>query len=106
VTTRAILEVGKGPIDILPVWLSWAQWLSGEAAQAGTTQPTITSSAWSVEGGDGDLEVLSDPAPSVSGGTTGAWISGGTSGQRYRVVNTIETSAGHTVARAIAVVVS
>jgi hypothetical protein len=104
--TTTILDVGMSPTDILPIWVDWTPWLSGERAQGGTL-PVITSSSWAVESGAWTgLVVLGSPPPALAGKITTAWISGGVAGGRYVVVNTIETDLGHVVSRAIRVVVS
>lgn len=54
---------------------------------------TITASTWSVPAG---LTMESSPAPSIStdGKKTTVWLSGGTHGEDYPVVNHITTAAG------------
>jgi hypothetical protein len=97
-TQQHVLSVTKNTEAKLPVWMLWSPWLTGEQEQLGGGPLTITSSTWLVEAATGDttLAVAVSPAPSINGGTTQCWVEGGTRGVVYRLVNRINTSAGHT----------
>ena len=55
---------------------------------------TISTSSWSVV--SGTVEIADSPAPSISGGTTKAWFTGGVSGEVCSIRNRITTSGGRT----------
>ncbi len=85
--------VPKDPDAVVDVGLDWTTWL-------GQTSPadTISTSTWTPDTG---LTVDSDENTTTK---TKAWLSGGTAGQRYNLVNRIVTANGRTVDRTIAVV--
>lgn len=92
-----VLTITKNVEAKLPVWMQWGPWISGEQDQLGGSV-TLSTSTWAVESDDGDtsLVVSSSPAPSINGTIARCWIEGGAIGHRYRLVNRISTSAGHT----------
>lgn len=76
--------------------ISWLDWLaSGE---------TISTSSWAAEVG---ITIMSDAGhlPSKTDTTTTVWLTGGTIGARYNVINTITTSAGRKEERTITMMV-
>lgn len=103
-----VLTVTKNIEAKLPMFMEWGPWIEGEQDQLGGGAITISASTWAVEIDDGDtsLAVAASPAPSIGGTVTRCWIEGGAIGRRYRLVNRISTSAGHTgVERTILVLV-
>ena len=85
----------KDPQAMLDYQVDWSSWLAvGE---------TITVSAWT---GTTGLTVGSGAqAPSHTTTSATIWLSGGTLGQTYLVVNEITTSAGRVDDRTIGIVV-
>lgn len=80
--------IDKDPDAALGYLLSWTDWLpSGD---------NITVSSWSVEAISGDTDPLSVSSSSNTDSTTTVNVTGGTSGNIYKVYNTIETSGGLT----------
>ena len=79
-------SVKKDPAAILDYGFNWLSWLAGD---------TIQTSTWTVPTG---LTKVSDSATTS---TTTAWISGGTAGTDYTVVNRIVTAGGRTDERSI-----
>lgn len=71
----------KDPDSKLPFEMDWTVWLAAEG-------DTAASFAWTVPAG------LTKEAESVDGGKATIWLSGGTDGQRYRVVCRITTTGG------------
>ncbi len=69
----------KDPDAILDYGCKWLEWLDGD---------TISSSTWIVPSG------LTEDSASHTTTTTTIWLSGGTAGQTYEVVNRITTAAG------------
>lgn len=72
----------KDPAATLDYSADWNAWLDGD---------TILTSTWEAPTG---ITVESSPAPSHAGGVTTVWLSGGTAGERYAVVNHVVTAAG------------
>jgi hypothetical protein len=69
----------KDPQDVLDYGFTWSTWLaSGE---------TISTSTWTVESG------ITKDSDSNTTTTTTIWLSGGTAGEVYALVNHITTSA-------------
>lgn len=68
----------------------WQRWLKGD---------TIASSTWS-----GPVGVVLDNM-SFTATTTTAWVSGGTFGQEYEIVNQIITTNGRTDSRSHIIVI-
>lgn len=80
--------IDKDPEAALDYLLSWTNWLpSGD---------TISSSSWSIEAITGDTDPLVSTSDSSTDTTTVVNLSGGTSGNLYKVYNTIETNGGLT----------
>lgn len=88
----------KDPAEVLDYSRDWDR--SREDAAAGTgwlaAAETISASTWAIETKTGDTTPLiqTTPAPSIAGGKTTVWLSGGTAGLSYRVTNHITTSQG------------
>lgn len=70
----------KDPNARLDFGRDWSAWLEDTE--------TIVDSTWLAPDG------LTIETPSVSGGKTIVWVTGGTVGQSYRLTNRITTSAG------------
>ena len=70
--------------EVLDYKVDWSNWLSSE---------TISSSSWTVSDG-----ITVDSSTNTTTDAT-VWLSGGTRGGFYTVVNTIVTSAARTAAR-------
>ena len=68
----------KDPDAILDYGVDWSNWL--------TDNETISSSDWDVPSG------ISKDSDSFSDTKTTIWLSGGTSGEEYRLINHIVTS--------------
>jgi hypothetical protein len=81
----------KDPNSVLDYKWNWASWLQeGE---------TITAATVTAEEG------ITVDSSSDEDGTVTAWLSGGTDGRTYRVVNQITTSQGRVDERTIRIVV-
>lgn len=87
----------KDPRAILDYDIDWA------AEGYLQTGETIVTSTWSIVEGDGQLTILNSPAPSIASNSAGTalsltklWLSGGTDGQAYELLNEIVTSDGRT----------
>lgn len=79
----------KDPAAVLDYGLDWSEWLpDGD---------TIAASTWTVPTG---LTVDSDTFNDVH---TTVWLSGGTAGQVYQVVNQITTAEGRTDERTLVI---
>jgi hypothetical protein len=74
-----IPEDATADLDYTVDWTGWL--LAGE---------TIATSTWVVPVGMTQVT----PAPSIAGGKTTVWLTGGTAGQSYVVANHITTSQG------------
>jgi len=70
--------------------LNWAPFLGSDTIQ------TVGGSSWEVPAG---ITEESSPAPSNTATTTSIWLSGGTAGQEYVLINTIQTVGGRTWVR-------
>ncbi len=77
----------KGPTEVLDFTIDWTQWLGSD---------TISSSTWVVPAG-----ITKDSDTTVSSLAALIWLSGGSLGQIYELVNTIVTAAGRTAVRSI-----
>lgn len=88
----------KDPAEVLDYSRDWDR--STENGSAGTgwlaVGETISASSWAIETKAGDSAPLQQttPSPSITGGKTTVWLSGGTAGLSYRVTNHITTSQG------------
>ena len=80
----------KDPNAKLDYHIDWSDWLGSD---------TISSSAWAVP--DGVTQESDDYSPT----TTTVWMSGGTAGESYDLVNQIETAAGAIDERTITILV-
>jgi len=80
--------IDKDTEATLDYLISWSQWLpSGD---------TISTSSWSVESISGDADPLASTDTGETDTTTTITLSGGTSGNMYKVYNTITTVGGLT----------
>lgn len=79
----------KDPNAVLDYGFDWSSWLA--------TGETISTSTWVVPTG------ITKDSDSKTTTTTTIWLSGGTDGENYDVVNRIVTSAGRTDDRAITI---
>ena len=78
----------KDPDEVLDYTIDWA---------AAIPSDTIASSTWVVPAGI----TQASPSPSYTTTATTIWLSGGTAGTVYDVVNRITTSGGRTLERAL-----
>lgn len=83
----------KDPSAVLDYQNDFRLWLNT------SPQDTITTSTWEVL--DGGLSIQTDTIR--NGRFTVVWLTGGTVGESYRVVNNIVTAAGRTDERTITV---
>lgn len=78
----------KDPSAVLDYQINWATWLGSD---------TISTSTWTVPTGitkDSDTKTTT---------TTTIWLSGGTAGREYNLVNKIVTAGGRTEERMIVI---
>jgi len=80
----------KDPSAVLDYTVDWTTWLSTDV---------IATSSWTVPNG------LTKGAETKTEKTASIWLSGGTVGQEYTVVNKITTAAGRTDERTIIIAV-
>jgi len=81
----------KDPNAVLDYGFDWSAWLA--------TGEIISSSTWTIPAGitkDSDINTTT---------TTTAWLSGGTVGTTYTLVNRVVTSAGRTEDRSVDILV-
>ena len=86
----------KTPGETLDYAINWAQWL---ALTPDDTTDTIDTSTWAVPDG------LTQESNAKTDTKTAIWLSGGTAGERYEVVNTVVTDGGRTAQRRLHIVV-
>lgn len=91
----------KDPNAILEYSIDWAapELVGGPWLKAGET---LVTSTWIVPAGI----TQASPSPSFDDTTTTIWLSGGTGGQRYGVVNRITDNVGRTEDRTIIISVN
>lgn len=77
-----MLWPAKDPDEILDYAINWS---------ARLVDDTIATSTWTVPDG------IATTANTSTTTTTTIWLSGGTEGQRYRVLNRVTTTAGRTM---------
>lgn len=82
----------KDPNSRLDFGIDWTAWL--EATE------TIVDSTWLPPDG------LTTETPSVTGGKTVVWVTGGTVSQTYRLTNRITTSAGRIDDRSLTIYIN
>jgi hypothetical protein len=87
-----MFEDPKGPGDICDWTVTWTALLEAD---------TIASSSWIVPTG----LTQASPAPSFTANQTTIWLSGGTDGELYDLINTITTAGGRTWERTIRLLV-
>ncbi len=68
----------KDPDSVLDYTINWLTWLDGD---------TISASTWTVPSG------LTEDSDTFGDSTATVWLSGGTVGKEYRIVNHITTAA-------------
>lgn len=78
----------KDPNAVLDYHINWGDWLAGDS---------IATSSWIVPSG-----IVKDSDTNTSTATT-VWLSGGSLGQAYALVNRIVTTGGRTEDRTIRV---
>jgi len=78
----------KDPDAVLDYVIDWSTWLGID---------TIATSTWTADSG---ITVDSEQETTT---TATVWLSGGTAGSRYNVVNEITTNAGRTENRTIVI---
>lgn len=76
----------KDPDEVLDYVVRWAARLAGD---------TIDTSTWVVPAG------LTKDSDTKTGTTTTIWLSGGTAGQEYSLVNRVVTAGGRTMDQTI-----
>ena len=83
--------INKDPESTLGYQIDWSNWLpSGDE---------VSTSSWSVETISGDTDNLSTTGDTSNTTTTTVTLTGGTSGNIYKVYNTVTTANGNTVRR-------
>lgn len=81
------MAITKDPASTLDYGQDWTAWLGGDSiAPAGST--------WRVEGSDAALAIDTTKPATSDGKATKVWLTGGTAGVTYGLVNRIETVAG------------
>lgn len=80
--------IDKDPEAALDYLISWSEWLPGG--------DTISTSSWSVEAISGDGDPLTSTSDGNTDTTTTVNLSGGTTGNIYKVYNTVTTNGGLT----------
>lgn len=90
----------KAPAEVLPYKRDWKYKDEASRTAGGTGNgyldgETITTSSWTVPTG------ITKDSETHADGLATVWVSGGTIGQTYRLVNTIVTSGGRTAQRSI-----
>lgn len=90
-------DAPKDPDEVKDYRVEWSDGLDGD---------TIASSSWSIGVADEavghELEVDSD---SFAASSTTVWLSGGTTGLTYRLLNRITTAGGRTLDQTVKLVV-
>ena len=94
--TETPLMVEKTPGEELDYQVNWAggdNWLGAD---------TISTSSWAIEAENNEAVVAVTESNSTNNTTTATiWVTGGTIGVRYRLINTIVTAGGRTAKRTI-----
>lgn len=76
----------KDSAAVLDYQIDWSEWLDGD---------TISTSEWTVPSG------ITEDSDANTTTTATVWLSGGTVGQEYRIVNRVVTAGGRTDERYI-----
>lgn len=84
----------KAPTDIEAYTITW-RGSNPNVEYALEDAETIATSSWTLEAG------ITEDSSSNDTTTTTIFIAGGTEGTRYKVTNTVTTSAGRTLARSV-----
>ena len=87
----ALVWPTKGPDEVLDYEVDWSDRLAGDSIITSSWQFTQTDNAMTI----GPF------SPSFSTQATTVWLSGGTVGQTYLLLNTITTFAGDTMVETI-----
>jgi hypothetical protein len=87
----------KDPQATLDYTIDWSAWLA--------TGDTISSSSFAVESPAGDASPVSVTQQSALSAQATVWLTGGTAGNQYRVINTITTTQGRTDQRTLTITV-
>ena len=82
----AIRTFIKDPDARLDYTIDWETWLDGD-----TITTSTSGSTWTLPSG---INASSSPVHSKTLTTATAWVTGGTEGEEYTLVNTIHTDAG------------
>lgn len=85
------LSIPKDPAAVEDYGVDWSDVLDSYGGD------TIATSVWSVPSGITETT----PPPSFTGPLTSIWLSGGTAGVDYDLVNTITTTGGRTNQRTL-----
>ena len=80
----------KDPNAVLDYVVDWTTWLNGD---------TIATSVWTVPSG------ITQDSESESTTSATVWLSGGTVGETYQLVNRITTAGGRTEDRTIRITI-
>ncbi len=88
--------ISKDPADIIDV-------LADHTAQMTLDDDTLIGGGWRVEGADTSLVIEANPPPTRTDTTATVWISGGTAGVNYSLINNVLTAGGRTYERTIRV---
>lgn len=80
----------KDPSAVLDYQIDWSDWLGSD---------TISTSSWDVQDG------ITEESDEKTTTTTTIWLSGGTAGSDYKLVNQIVTAEGRTDERTITILV-
>ena len=81
-----MFTVDKDPQSVLDYGFDWSDWLDAD---------TIDTSVWTADDG------ITIDSESETTTTTTVWLSGGTAGKTYRLVNKVVTTAGRTEERTL-----
>jgi hypothetical protein len=85
------VSFSKSPIAVLDYKIDWSDWLGID---------TISTSTWTFPTG------ITKDSDSKTNTTTTAWVSGGTEGKSYLLVNKIVTAGGRTEQKTIEIVIN
>jgi hypothetical protein len=86
---------------VLDYHVDWTNWLQIDNNTG--MFDTITASTFTADPG---ILIATSPAPSFTPAVTTVWLSGGTSGQFYKITNHVTTSAGRQVTRVFTVLIA
>jgi hypothetical protein len=75
----------KDPDEVLDYQVDWSDRLSSD---------TLLTSVWSISGDD---SILTEDSSEISGDNTIIWLSAGTLGEAYNLLNRVTTTGGRTM---------